>query len=64
MWSWGFFLILGIVLAIALILMPLANRSDPPPRRPSVSRPVPRAPVPRPASLPLAGRTGTAWGAA
>jgi hypothetical protein len=42
---WGFWVIIGIVLGIALILMPMAFRSDPPPRRPSISQPILRAPT-------------------
>ncbi len=65
MFSWGFWVIIGIVLAIALILMPMAFRSDPPPRRPSISRSIPRAPAtPRrvapaspPGPVPVAARS-------
>jgi hypothetical protein len=45
---WGFWVIVGIVLGIALFLMPMAFRPEPAPRRPSISRPIPRAPVPHP----------------
>jgi hypothetical protein len=63
--SWGFWLIIGLVLGIALILMPMAFRPDPPPRRPSISRPIPRTPAtPRravpaapPGPVPVAARS-------
>jgi hypothetical protein len=42
---WGFWVLFGIVLGVALLLMPMAFRPEPPPRRPSISRPSPRAPA-------------------
>jgi hypothetical protein len=44
---------IGIMLAVALILMPLAERPEPR-RRPSIARPIPRAPSTRGSSRPTA----------
>jgi hypothetical protein len=41
----AFWIFIGLMLAIALILMPLAHRPDPP-RRSSIARPIPH-PTPR-----------------
>jgi hypothetical protein len=43
--SVAFWVVMGIILAIACILMPLADRPAPP-RRSSVARPIPH-PIPR-----------------
>ncbi len=56
--AWGFWLIIGIVIACVLFFGIALGIPERPPRRPSISKPVPRpsSPRPQPGLVPVAVR--------